>query len=260
MVAAVVRPTMYLLAVVSLFCEFKWVDLEHVAATHQVAPPEPFNFKDWTKWIRRYERFWVASGLDKKSQEWIHWSILWERMQTRYFSRLTIILKKEGQGFWLYSRKERGSRTSCFQAMKRKEKRSTCLWHHCSPLPNIAKTEIYAGDDRILAGMRDSAPSLKLHVQLDNKLTPLRSGDDKKAVVCTTRRRNLTKGESRHTGQHWGCAEESRWADRSLRPWSSQKADRQVCSWCGELPPLDRQNCPAKDEACHKCSKRGHCS
>ena len=39
----------------------------HVAtATFQVATPEPFNFsrpEEWDKWIRRFERFRVASGL-----------------------------------------------------------------------------------------------------------------------------------------------------------------------------------------------------
>ena len=43
-----------------------------MASTYQVAPPETFKFKtpeDWLKWIRRFERFRCASGLDKKSQE-----------------------------------------------------------------------------------------------------------------------------------------------------------------------------------------------
>ena len=40
-----------------------------MAASYQVTPPETFKFttpEDWPKWIRRFERFRCASGLDKK--------------------------------------------------------------------------------------------------------------------------------------------------------------------------------------------------
>ena len=43
-----------------------------MAATYPVAPPENFNFKcpsDWTKWIRRFDHFKSASGVDTKPQE-----------------------------------------------------------------------------------------------------------------------------------------------------------------------------------------------
>lgn len=37
-----------------------------------MAAPEPFNFsrpEEWTKWIRRFEQFRKASGLDAKEDE-----------------------------------------------------------------------------------------------------------------------------------------------------------------------------------------------
>ena len=39
------------------------------------------------------------------------------------------------------------------------------------------------------------------------------------------------------------------------KPLSNSKP---VCFRCGRSPPHDRQQCPAKDVVCHKCSKRGH--
>ena len=42
-----------------------------MAQSFQVAPPEPFSFKkpdEWPKWIRRFERFRLASGLDEKEK------------------------------------------------------------------------------------------------------------------------------------------------------------------------------------------------
>ena len=44
----------------------------YMAASFQVAPPEPFNFarpEQWAKWIRRFERFRVASGLSQQGEE-----------------------------------------------------------------------------------------------------------------------------------------------------------------------------------------------
>ena len=41
-------------------------------ASYQVSPPESLTFskpEEWQKWIRRFERFRVASGLDTKSDE-----------------------------------------------------------------------------------------------------------------------------------------------------------------------------------------------
>ena len=43
-----------------------------MAASYQIAPPEHLNFscpKEWTKWIRRFEHFQIASGLNEKPQE-----------------------------------------------------------------------------------------------------------------------------------------------------------------------------------------------
>ena len=41
-------------------------------ASLQLQPPSPFNFKEpdtWPKWKRRFEQFYLASGLDKASGE-----------------------------------------------------------------------------------------------------------------------------------------------------------------------------------------------
>ena len=42
-----------------------------LVANYQVPPPEKFSFKpeDWTRWIRRFEKFRKATGLDQKSGE-----------------------------------------------------------------------------------------------------------------------------------------------------------------------------------------------
>ena len=47
-------------------------DQKAASATYQVTPPEQFNFsrpEEWTKWVRRFERFRKASGLEEKDEE-----------------------------------------------------------------------------------------------------------------------------------------------------------------------------------------------
>ena len=42
------------------------------SATYQVTPPEQFNFsrsEEWPKWLRRFERFRRASGLEDKDEK-----------------------------------------------------------------------------------------------------------------------------------------------------------------------------------------------
>ena len=40
-------------------------------AQYQVKPPDPFSFKaeEWTKWIKRLDRFRIASGMDAQDEE-----------------------------------------------------------------------------------------------------------------------------------------------------------------------------------------------
>lgn len=43
-----------------------------MATSYQVSPPEQFTFsrpQEWSKWIRRFERFRSASGLNDKPEE-----------------------------------------------------------------------------------------------------------------------------------------------------------------------------------------------
>ncbi len=51
--------------------DFKEPRIFMIATAFQFVPPAPFDFKnaeDWPKWIRRFERYREASGLDNEAE------------------------------------------------------------------------------------------------------------------------------------------------------------------------------------------------
>ena len=41
-------------------------------------------------------------------------------------------------------------------------------------------------------------------------------------------------------------------------PQTQSRNHKQACSRCGKIPSHKKQNCPAREAICHKCSKKGH--
>ncbi len=44
-----------------------------MATAVQITPPDPFDFScpaEWPRWIRRFERFHIATALDEKSEQY----------------------------------------------------------------------------------------------------------------------------------------------------------------------------------------------
>ena len=250
-----------------------------MAATYQVAPPEPFNFscpKDWTKWIRRFERFRVASGLDEKSQEAQVNTLIYtmgenadEIFQSFEMSdddKKDYKKVKEKFDSHFIPRKNVVYERAVFNKRKQEEGETVDMFvtslyslaEHCE----YGKLREEMIRDRILAGMRDSALSLKL--QLDDKLTLDKAITQAREAETIRKQQSVLRGDHKEKvytpasigavqkkvgGQHRGQKPGRRGPGGARRPTGG----RQVCLRCGRSPPHDRQNCPAKDEACHKC-------
>ena len=157
-----------------------------MATTYPVAPPEPFNFKcpsEWTKWIRRFERFKSASGLDEKPQERQVNALLYimgDKAEDVFQSfELSDDHKKDykivTEKFESYfiKRKNVTYERAVFNRREQEEGESvdafiTALYslvEHCE-YGNLHEEMIH---DHIVVGVRDSTLSLKL--QLKEKLT-----------------------------------------------------------------------------------------
>ena len=44
----------------------------------------------------------------------------------------------------------------------------------------------------------------------------------------------------------------------SATPLGQQQQNPKKCTRCGRSPPHSREQCPAREETCHKCNKKGH--
>jgi hypothetical protein len=109
-------------------------------ASFQVQPPEIFTFKpeDWLKWSRRFERFRMASGLEKESEESQVNNLIYsmgseaddivqslgiaEGDQKKYD-----VVKKKLEDFFTIKRNVIFGELSLTCEVSRKEKPSTCL-------------------------------------------------------------------------------------------------------------------------------------
>lgn len=154
-------------------------------ANYQVPPPEKFSFKpeDWTRWIRRFERFRKATGLDQKSGEnqvntlvysmgeeaddimvsfgltaddAKQYELVKNRFESHFIVKRNIIFERAK--FNLRSQQEGESVETFITDLH-------CLAEHCEF--GVLKDELIR--DKIVVGLKDKKLSEKL--QLDSKLT-----------------------------------------------------------------------------------------
>ena len=155
-------------------------------ATYQVTAPEPFNFSrpsDWTKWIRRFERFREASGIDKNSEATQVNSLIYSMGDQaddilRAFNlseedaKKYSVVKNKFDGYFIKRRNIIFERAK-FNMRKQEEGETvdsfiTALYElaeHCN-YGNLREEMIR---DRLVVGIKDS--KLSENLQLDGELT-----------------------------------------------------------------------------------------
>ena len=127
------------------------------------------------------------------------------------------------------------------------------LAEHCSYGP--LKEEMIR--DRLVVGLRDGNLSLKL--QMDSTLTL-------KTAVATASQNEMVRKQQvivRPAEQPPNIdlvvyKKQHPQQGRLVQPTNSTKS--KTCDRCGKSPPHFRQECPAREAICHRCSKKGHYS
>ena len=167
-------------------------------ASFQVAPPKLFNFSrpnEWTKWIRRFERYKSASGLEKKSVETKVDTLIYTmgaevddifqsfglsdddkkkyktvkaKFESHFVKRRNVIYER---AMFNKRKQEEGETVDSFITSL------YSLTEHCGY--GVLREEMIR--DRIVIGIRDAALSLKLQLMekltLDQALTKVREAE-----------------------------------------------------------------------------------
>ena len=251
-----------------------------MANARAVEPPSAFDFKkpeEWPKYIRRFERYRIASQLDKKSQE-MQINVLMYIMEDEaddIFKSFTFTDvgddKKYEKVREQFDKHFIVKRNVIFERAKfnnrRQEPQETvdsfitdlyCLSEFCE-YRDLREDMIR---DRIVVGLIDTKLSERLQLIHDLTLKRaidmarqselvkkqqeiLRSTEAAKIEAISRKKPAFKKTPNKPQNQASGKNRRS-------------AATKKTCQRCGSAENHARENCPAKDSTCHSCKKRGY--
>jgi len=262
-----------------------------MAAQFQVTPPERFNFsraEEWPKWIRRFDRFRFASGLGEKSQENQVHTLIYSMGDEADDILSSFGLSEEDKKnydivrdrFESYFVKKKNTIFERAKFNRRKQEEGESVDDFILDLYRLSEHCEYGTlreemiRDRIVVGLRNATLSEKL--QMDSELTLEKATRAVRQVESIKKQQSLLRNdfqdsrESSKSGhaveylegvkplnRQGGAKRKPRKTAQHATPRSSSKPPAR-CTRCGRSPLHARQQCPAKDEKCHKCGKKGH--
>lgn len=247
-------------------------------ASYQVAPPESFNFKapEWSKWIRRFERFRKATGLDEKTGENQVNTLIYSMGQqaddimasfdlNEEESQDYNVVKEKFESYFVVKRNviyERAKFNSRIQGDNESVSEFITDLHKLAEQCEFQALKDELIRDRIVVGIKDRRLSERL--QLDPKLTL-------EAATQQVKQSELVKSQQ---GIVHGTMNEPIKIDRVAKPRPAQKKKAIQTHQSNKPPQQNKQKscprclgefhyqkqCPARAAICHKCNKKGHWS
>uniref|UniRef100_A0A1A8CXN4 Gypsy retrotransposon integrase-like protein 1 n=1 Tax=Nothobranchius kadleci TaxID=1051664 RepID=A0A1A8CXN4_NOTKA len=250
-------------------------------ATFTIQPPEQFDFskpQQWEKWIRRFERFRLASNLHLSSEanqvntliycmgdeaddilrgqalsdiQRQQYQAVRDALDTYFVPRKNII----------YERARFNQRTQ--QANEAVDSFVTALYalaENCGY--GALHDELIR--DRLVVGLRDI--SLAERLQMDKDLTLEKAVNQARQSEVIKKQQTDIRGENKLeidavTAKH---REQKRSTFKPRRERKHTTTDKtpngRSCYRCGKTPAHGKGQCPAKETICHSCGKRGHFS
>ena len=242
-----------------------------MATTYQVVPPKPFNFSrpnEWTKWIRRFEHFRSASGLDEKSEaaqvntliytmgaeaddifqsfglsdeDKKKYETVKSKFDSHFVKRRNVIYER---AMFNKHKQEEGEAVDEF-IIALYSLSEYCEYDH--PLYSLSEYCEYGAfreemiRDRIVVGIRDAAISLKLQLKetltLAKALNDVREAETIKSQQPQTREQKDVKSDTTATVSAVHTKRPGTKKGTRTQPNASA---RTVCFRCGRSPQHDR--------------------
>lgn len=246
-----------------------------LVATFQVSTPEPFCFarpEEWPKWIRRFERFRVASGLVSRGEEaQVNTLIYAMGDQADDILRSFTLSEEDRKNYTavkgMFDSHFVQRRNVIFERAKfnrRRQEEGESVEAFITALYTLAEHCGYGGlhdemvRDRIVVGIRNSKLSEKLQLDPDltlaSAITQVRQSEAVKLQQSVIRGKPDTPVGAVQRGK--GGLRPNKGSRNSGD--SSHKSGKDSCPRCGRYPAHEKAQCPAKDQICRSCNKRGH--
>lgn len=253
------------------------------SATFSIQPPEAFDFskpQDWERWIRRFERFRLASNL--------HLSTDANQVNTLIYcmgDEADDILS--GQDLTDAQRQQHASVKNTFEMYfvlrknviyertkfnRRVQQPGEAVDAFITALYALAENCKYGAlhdelmRDHIMVGLRDTSLSERMQLDadlmLEKAVNMARQSEVIKKQQNDLRGRGMmdndavTKGRKQKPFTH-KTPQHPKHSSAKQQPSS---LDCQTCYRCGKSPGHAKAQCPARDATCHTCGKRGHYS
>lgn len=253
------------------------------AATFTIKPPEPFDFakpQEWEKWIRRFERFRMASNLNgstdanqvttlvycmgDEADDVLRGLDLTDGQRQQYdavrnaFDRHFVPRKNV-----IYERAKFNKRVQ--QPAETVDSFITALY---ALAENCEYGELHDEllRDRLVVGLKDSSLSERMQLNKDLTLTKAitmaRQSEEIKRQQ-TDLRGESSKGKTAMDAVHVRKSQPNKFRSREQKQFKPRKPqltkqENKTCFKCGKTQMHPAAQCPAKNAECHNCGKRGH--
>jgi len=254
-------------------------------ASFQLESPSSFNFsrpEEWGRWVTRFERFRQASGLGTKPEEGQVNTLLYtmgEKSEDIFKafglsaddSKIYQVVKEKFDDYFEVRKNIIFERAKFNQ---RKQNEGETVDSFITALYKLSEDCNYGNfreemvRDRIVVGLRD--PKLSERLQLDPDLTlekaiaQVRQTEQVHRQQTELRNNFATSGpttsaDAVKAGSNWRHKRPQKQKNTpQQRKFTTGSASRQTeCHRCGGNPH-PRDKCPAAEEICFKCNRKGH--
>ena len=247
-----------------------------------IVPPEQFNFAkpaEWPKWIRRYSRYRIASGLDKKSDEIQVNSLLYTMGDEADNIMISFVfsppedsgkyekVKEKFDSHFVVKRNTIYERAKFNQRVQGTDEPVEsfitslyCLVEYCEY--GTLRDEMIR--DRLVVGLQNAKLSEKL--QMDAKLNLETAVNMARQSESIHKQQEIVRGAT-SAGERKdvdairfakkGPAKKHESGRRLPNPRPSNSAHKPTCQRCGN-DFHNRHVCPARDATCYNCGRVGH--